>query len=391
LTRYFYILGVEKMKYFDYAASCPLDKDAAELYVKAATDYYGNSQSLHDIGGTAQDILENCRNEFANILGSPSQGVYFTSGGSEGNLLSILALLSARKDKGRHIITGQAEHSSVYNVMKKLEQDGYEITYLPFNTEGIMDIKAVEKELRDDTVLLSIQHGNPEIGSLQPIEAISSLCKEKGVLVHSDCVQSFGKTDIREIARAVDSLSISGHKFYGPKGTGVAYVNPSIAWQPYLAGTTHEQGFRPGTVNVPGIIAMTAAAQKTIGKLEEERKHYTALRNRFSSHFHLLANQVTIYGIEREEQLPGIIGMRIHGMEGQWVMLECNRKGFAISTGTACHTGLLAPSKTMSAIGVTGKAAKEFFRISFGRHTTEQDVIELAEFLSEQVQQASPN
>lgn len=374
------------MKYFDYAATCPLDEEAAELYVKAATEYFGNSQSLHDTGSTAQDLLENCRNEFANLLGIKSQGIYFTSGGSESNFLGIQALLSAVQKEGRHIITSQAEHSSILNIMKKLESDGYDVTYLPMNSEGIIDIKSVVKAIRNDTILLSIQHANPEIGTLQPLAEIASHCKQKGILVHSDCIQSFGKTEIGAFATAVDALSVSGHKFYGPKGTGVAYVNPQLAWSPFLHGTTHEKGFRPGTVNVPGILAMTIAAKKAATRLKEESKHYLTLRNLFHHAFQRFSDKATILGCNGEKQLPNIIGMRIHGVEGQWIMLECNRRGFAISTGTACHTDHLEPSKTMVAMGTDGKIAKEFFRISFGRQTTKQDVLQLIEILTEQAQ-----
>ncbi|XKG67048.1 IscS subfamily cysteine desulfurase [Mesobacillus maritimus] len=375
------------MKYFDYAASSPLDQEAAELYVKAATEYYGNSQSLHDIGYQATTLLENARTEIAKLFAVEADGIFFTSGGSESNLLGIRALLSAKLKEGRHIITGIAEHDSVYLVMKMLEKEGYEVTYLPFNSEGRIEVAAVEEAMRDDTILVSIQHTNPEIGTLQPIKEISSLCKKNQVLLHSDCVQSFGKTPIQEIAAAVDTLSISGHKFYGPKGTGIAYVNPRVAWRPQIEGVAHEKGLRAGTVNVPGILAMTLAAQKAVSGLDEEMNRLSILRDVFTNHFTFLGNEVTIY----PSQLPGLIGMRLHDHEGQWVMLECNRRGFAISTGTACHIGLLAPSKTMAAIGVTGKAAKEFIRISFGRQTTEEDVHSLGEFLAELAQQPEIN
>lgn len=373
------------MKYFDYAASCPLDRDAAELYMKAATEHYGNSQSLHDIGGSAETLLENCRKEWAKMLKADRNGIFFTSGGSESNLLTIMALLSANKEKGRHIVTGQAEHSSVFNLIKKFEQDGYEVTFLPLNSDGIIDLKTVEEALREDTVLVSIQHGNSEIGTLQPIEPIGSLCKDRGILFHSDCVQTFGKVDIDSLSLSVDALTISGHKFYGPKGTGVAYLNPRVPWRPFIEGTTHEHGFRPGTVNVPGILATTAAGQKAFAGLKEERKHLMALRELLMSHLGDAAKQMTVFGLQDERQLPGIVGLAIKGIEGQSVMLECNRNGFAISTGSACHTDLLAPSKTMTAMGISGKQAKEFFRISFGRQTAENDVIRLANVLSKMV------
>ncbi|WP_121611562.1 IscS subfamily cysteine desulfurase [Mesobacillus foraminis] len=370
------------MKYFDYAATCPLDQEAAELYVKAATDYYGNSQSLHDIGSSSAELLKTCRRTMASILDVEPTGVFFTSGGSESNFLAIHALLSAKRKSGRHIVTGMAEHSSITNVMKKLEEDGYEVTYLPLNSNGLIETRLLEEALREDTVLVSIQHGNPEIGTLQPLNEIGSICRDREILFHSDCVQTFGKTRIKEAASMVDALSLSGHKIYGPKGTGAAYVNPRIGWKPFIPGTSHESGFRPGTVNVPAILALTAAAQKAETVLCEAMEQHLVLRKLFMKGLSPLKSQVTIYGTDEKQQLSGIIGMRIHGLEGQWVMLECNRQGYAISTGSACHTGLLAPSKTMAAMGIEGKQAKEFFRISFGRQTQKEDVSGLSAFLA---------
>lgn len=371
------------MRYFDYAATCPLDLEAAEIYLKAATEQYGNSQSLHDIGSTAEHILEVCRREFSNFLDVESAGIFFTSGGSESNFLSIMALLSALRKKGKHIITGAAEHSSVYNLMKKLETEGWEVTYLPLNRKGQIEYDSVIKAARKETVLVSIHHGNPEIGTLQPLKAIAAFCKSQDVLLHSDCVQTFGKIPIASIARSVDALSISGHKFYGPKGTGAAYINPRLAWKPWIAGTAHEKGFRPGTVNIPGIAAMTMAAQKSHLIMEGETVRMRKLRSLFRETLSDMTDRVQIFGDDEAYQIPGILGMSIKGIEGQYVMLECNRKGYAISTGTACHTGMVSPAKTMTAMGITGKEAKEFFRISFGRETKAEDVEALAKTIAE--------
>ncbi|MEH7886804.1 IscS subfamily cysteine desulfurase [Bacillus sp. JJ1609] len=371
------------MKYFDYAATCPLDQEAAEIYIKAATDYFGNSQSLHDIGSTAENVLEGCRREFAKLLDVNSAGIFFTSGGSESNFLGIMALLSALRKKGNHIITGAAEHSSVYNLMKKLETEGWEVTYLPLNRRGEIEYESVINSARKETVLVSLHHGNPEIGTLQPLEAIAEFCKSQDILLHSDCVQTFGKIPIAPIARSVDALSISGHKFYGPKGTGAAYINPRLAWKPLIAGTAHEKGFRPGTVNIPGIAAMTTAAQKAHMILETETIRMRKIRAFFQETIFNLTDKIMIFGGDEAAQLPGILGMSIKGIEGQYVMLECNRKGYAISTGTACHTGMVSPAKTMTAMGITGKEAKEFFRVSFGRETKTEEVEELAKLIAE--------
>ena len=234
---------------------------------------------------------------------------------------------------------------------------------------------------RKDTVLIAIQHGNSEMGSLQPIDEIAQWCKEQSILFHSDFVHTMCKIDLTRIAKKVDSFAISSHKFYGPKGIGVAYVNPKIAWKSYYPGTTHEKGFRPGTLNVPGIAAMTVAAQKGISQQNELFNQAKKMRDLLLTTMDGIKEHLTLYSSNDPHQLPHTLALRINGLEGQWVMLECNRLGFAISTGSACQSGLTSPSKTMVAMGVPEKMAKEFIRISFGRDTTEQDVLALGNAL----------
>jgi cysteine desulfurase len=373
------------MKYFDYAATCPLDREAAEAFVKAATEYYGNSQSLHDIGSRASTLLEGCREEIARLLGIKSKGVYFTSGGSESNFLAIQSLLSKSTKKGNHIITNIAEHSSIHSSLKMLK--GYEITELPFMNNGMIDIDLFQSVIRNETVLVCIQHVNSEIGTIQPLAKIGTICKEKGILLHSDCVQSFGKLDLKTITPFVDSLAISGHKIYGPKGVGALYISPTIAFEPYFPNTSHERGMRPGTVNIPAIASMATAANIQVSNLKIHSNRMSHLRKQFVSQLQEIKENIVIHGDEYQ-QLPSILGMRIKGLEGQWVMLEANRKGYAISTGSACQVGQTSPSKTMLALGIEGKSAKEFIRISFGAHTSEADVIGLAQTLIAIIQEA---
>jgi len=373
------------MKYFDYAATCPLDPEAASAFVKASTEYYGNSQSLHDIGSRASTLLEGCREEIARLLGVKKEGVYFTSGGSEGNFLAIQSLLSQSSKKGKHIITNIAEHSSIHSSLKMLKD--YEITELPLMENGMIDVQQFQSAIRDDTVLACIQHVNSEIGTVQPLNEIGALCKENGILLHSDCVQSFGKLDVKTITPFVDSLAISGHKIYGPKGIGALYVSPSIPFDSYYPNTSHERGMRPGTVNIPAIVSMVTAASKQVRNLPHNYEHMKSLREQFLSHLMDVRDEISIHGNE-VEQLPSILGLRIKGLEGQWVMLEANRKGYAISTGSACQVGLSTPSKTMIAQGIDDKSAKEFIRISFGVHTTEADVKGLAQTIIAIIQEA---
>lgn len=367
------------MIYLDYAATCPLDKDAADAYIQVATQFFGNTSSLHDVGGRSAQLLENCRETIARLIAVDKKGLYFTSGGSESNFLAIEALLSAPKKMGKHIITSMAEHSSIHGTFMRLEKEGYEITCLPYLPTGIICLDTLEKEIREDTVLIAIQHTNSEIGTLQPVEEISKLCKKNQIHFHSDCVQAFGKSDIKKMGSLVSSFSFSSHKFYGPKGIGGVYIDPTINWTPFFPGTSHEKGLRPGTVDLPAIAAMTVAAEKAILEMEKRNTQYTQLRETLIQGLESIREKVTIHGTEEAAgQYPGIIGFSIKGIEGQWLMLECNRLGFAISTGSACQAGMQTPSKTIQALGITGKKAKEFARISFGHSTTTEDVIQLA-------------
>lgn len=365
------------MIYFDFAATTPLDPVAAEVFVQASTEYFGNSSSLHDIGGHSQDLLENCREELANLLGINKKGLYFTSGGSEGNFLAIEALLSAPKKTGKHIIAGLAEHSSIHGVLNRL--DGYNITFLPLNSSGLIDVEELERSITSETILVTVQHVNSEIGTIQPIEEIGRICLEHDIHFHSDFVQSFGKINLRNIPQLVSSFSFSGHKIYGPKGVGGVYVDPAISWKAFFPGSSHEKGFRPGTLNVPGIAAMTAAAQKINDRMGKNHDKYLELRAAFMDSLKPIKEFVHVHQAESVSQLPSIIGLRISGIEGQWMMLECNRYGFAISTGSACQIGMQSPAKVTQALGLSTQEAKEFIRISFGTSTKREDVIKLGE------------
>lgn len=367
------------MKYFDYAATTSLDPDAASTYVEVACKYFGNTNSLHDMGDTANKILENCRDEWGKLINVDKNGVYFTSGGSESNYLILQSLLLASKKNGKHLITSMAEHASIHSTMQALADKGYEITYLPLLETGVIDIELLEESIRPDTILVSIQHVNSEIGAIQPIKEIGAICKKHDVLFHSDMVQSIGKLDVKEVTPFVDALSISSHKFYGPKGVGVAYINPNTPWMPLLANGSHENGFRSGTINTAGIASMTVAAQKACSTISDNETKLSQLRNLFTEM--ITKESVTIF--ECKEQYPGIIGLRVKGLEGQWLMLECNRRGFAISTGSACQIGKQAPSKTMKALALPDGEAKEFIRISMGRNNTEEDVIDLVNVINE--------
>jgi cysteine desulfurase len=367
------------MKYFDYAATTPLDPEAAEVYVKVATEYYGNSSSLHDIGGASQALLENCREELANLAVVDKKGLYFTSGGTEGNFLAIEALLSSPKKEGKHIIAGIAEHSSVHGILNRIKKFGYEVTLLPFNSQGLIDVGQFNQSIKPETILVIMQHVNSEIGTIQPIAEIAEICRANHIHLHSDFVQSFGKIDIKTVTPLVSSFSFSGHKIYGPKGIGAVYVDPRINWEPFFPGGSHENGFRPGTLNLPAVASMTVAAHKIIASHADEQAKYALLRSAFISALDPIKDKVKIFQADETSQLPTIIGLQISGIEGQWLMLEANRLGFAISTGSACQIAMQSPAKVTQALGLNEDEAKGFIRISFGRSSSLEDVVQLGE------------
>ena len=367
------------MIYLDFAATTPMSDEALEVFAATAKHVYGNPSSLHDIGSCADSLLETARSEIAKLLHGEKNGVYFTSGGSESNILALQSLLEANKDRGNHVITTTCEHASVYNFFRKLEQHGFAVTYLPVDEHGEVEIEALERAIRPETILASIQFVNSEIGVIQPIARIGEILHEQNVIFHCDAVQAFGKIPIDVEKLHIDALSVSSHKIYGPKGVGAVYINPRRKWTAQFPGTTHEKGFRPGTVNVPGISAFTAAAQAIYNTMDEERERLNGLRDELIRQLRKIP-QMVLEG-EPNRTLPAIAGLRIVGMEGQLAMLECNRYGIAISTGSACSVGSQEPSRTLKAMGRTDEEAKQFIRLSFGKSTTREDVRQAAAVL----------
>lgn len=363
------------MIYLDYAATTPMRKEVLHAFQEAAKKYYGNPSSLHDIGTEANEALELCREQLAGTIQGNKDGVYFTSGGSESNILAIRSLIEANRKKGNHLITTDAEHSSVHNLFKQLEEEGYEVTYLSVDGGGQIDLADFQNALRKDTILASIHHGNSEIGALQPLFEIGKILKEHQIIFHTDCVQSYGKVPIDVNQNYIDSLSVSSHKIYGPKGIGMCYINPRVNWKSQYKGTTHEKGFRPGTVDVPSILAFTAAAQMMHQEMEGQRRRDLHLRMKLVNGLKELSNQFVVEGNDdMDKQLPHIVGLSFLQAQGQYIMLECNRYGLAVSTGSACQVGQQSPSRTMLSMGKTVDDAKQLIRISFGKMTTEEQI-----------------
>ncbi|MDQ0219356.1 aminotransferase class V-fold PLP-dependent enzyme [Peribacillus cavernae] len=373
------------MIYLDYAATAPIDEEALDIFIEASKRFYGNSSSLHDIGSAANRLLDFSRQELASLLDVDKEGVVFTSGGTESNLVALETFLSSRKPGKNHIIASKTEHSSIANYLSKLGQEGYEITYLKHKQDGIVNLIDLLSAIRQSTCMIVVAHANSEIGCIQPLDKIREIIGNREIFLHADCVQSFGKLDLISICSAADSLSISSHKVYGPKGAG-AVIFPNIhRLKPPVPGTSHENGFRAGTVNVPAIASFVTACKKVHQNRQAEWEKTKALRTLLIGK--LRKKQVSFEVIQSDtEQLPSIIGLIFPGFQGQFLMLELNRAGYAVSTGSACTIGKQEPSKTMKAISKSDEEAKGLIRISLGKDTTEEHIIGLSQTIASIIQ-----
>lgn len=361
------------MIYLDYAATSPMSPEALQAYYEVAQRYYGNSASLHDAGGQANYFVEQARALIAKKLGVSSDGVIFTGSGTEGNLLAILSVAMASK-KGKHIITSQAEHTSVHAAFNTLEKMGYEVTKLPLHENGCVNIAQLTEAIRKDTALITIQHVNSEIGSIQPVDEIASIAQKANVFFHVDCVQSFCKRSTKSFCEHVDAVTVSAHKIGGPKGCGAVYINPKIRVQSLTPGVTHERGLRGGTLDTPAIVAFSVATER----YSYERQHYEALRQYVRTHL-----PKTSRIVDAREQLPNICGLLMEKVEGQYVLLKLNEAGICISTGSACDQQNESGTKAILSMGYTTEEARQFFRISFGPTTTFEEIDQLIAILSE--------
>ncbi|UOQ94502.1 IscS subfamily cysteine desulfurase [Halobacillus shinanisalinarum] len=369
------------MRYFDYAATCPISEEALQTYIQASKEYFGNTRSVHDIGTKADSLAEHCRQTLAGLLKVDAEGVTFTSGGSESNMLALYAL--ATSGRGKHIVISAGEHSSIHNITAKLaEEEGYEVSKVSLNEEGIINLEELKLLMREDTVLVSIQHVNSDIGTIQPIEEIHKLCRSNGSWLHSDCVQSFGKIDLSRVTSLVDSFSVSSHKIYGPKGVGALYIRPAISFTPFLPNVSHESGVRPGTLNTPGIAAFTTAAQTKLTNLKSYQQDIIFLKREFLNALADVNASVRVMGPNTDSPVP-ILGLCISEIDGQHMMLEGNRRGYFFSIGSACQVGSGGPPKTLLSMGYSEEEAKTFIRISFGFDQTLEDVRGLAACIKE--------
>ncbi len=361
--------------YLDYHATTPVDPQVLETMLPYFTQVFGNAASRnHEYGWTAEAAVEKARTQIAALIGATDKEIIFTSGATESNNLAITGVAEMYKDKGKHIITSAIEHKAVLDTCLALEQKGYEISYVPVDSTGRVDLDELRKLIRPDTILVSIMFANNEIGSINPVAEIGKLCKEKGVLFHTDAVQAAGKAEIDVQAQGIDLLSLTAHKIYGPKGVGALYVRrkgPRVRLSPIVHGGGHERGMRSGTLNVPGIVGFGKAAELAKKYLPEETARVKRLRDRLWAGIQEQLDEVYLNG-HPEHRLPNNLNVSFAFVEGESLMM--GMKELAVSSGSACTSASLEPSYVLKSIGVGEDLAHTSIRFGLGRFTTEEEV-----------------
>ena len=367
--------------YLDHSATTPVDPEVAALMMTYYTEKYGNPSSVHSFGREAKQALEQARSQVAELIGATPQEVIFTSGGTEADNLAILGTAEALRKKGKHIITSCIEHHAVLETCEYLGKNGFDLTVIPVNEEGILLVEDVLKAIRPDTILISVMHANNEVGSIQPIAEIGKLAKEHGITFHVDAVQSLGKIPINVVEMNVDLLTISSHKIYGPKGVGALYIRKGVRIVPLVHGGGQEKRRRSGTENTPGIIGFGKACVLAGQRMADDAKHQTQLRDKLMNGILERIEYVKVNGPLGEKRLPNNVNVSIRYVEGESLLLSLDMLGIAASSGSACTSGSLDPSHVLLAMGLIHEIAHGSLRFSLGRQNTEEEIDYLLEQL----------
>ena len=354
------------MVYLDYCATTPLDDRVADLMDSVEREVYGNPSSIHRLGQNARAKVEVARRQVAAAIGAEPSEIIFTGSGSEA---SNIVLWDVFQREGKHIVLSAVEHPCVINTARAVARLGVEVTEIAVDSTGRVELSDVVDNIRPDTALVTIMTANNETGTVQPVEGIGEICREKGVRFHSDAVQALGKIEIDYITDGPNTAGFSAHKIYGPKGVGALYVQKGVKLHPLVYGGGQEQTLRAGTENVAGIAGFGLAAEIAIGKISDETPRLEGLRERISVEF----PSAFIYGHE-EHHLPGVLTIGFPGVDGQNLLMKLDLDGFAVSTGSACSSGTTKSSSTLKAMGLSDDECQSVLRISPGRFTTESDV-----------------
>ncbi|MBT9135584.1 MAG: Cysteine desulfurase IscS [Firmicutes bacterium] len=358
--------------YLDHAATTPVHPEVIAAMLPHFHNSFGNPSSIHSFGRESRQAVDEARDKVAKILGATAREIVFTSGGTEADNLAIQGVALAKKGQGRHIITSQIEHHAVLDACKYLETQGFAVTYLPVNAEGQVQIADVLAAIRPDTILITIMHANNETGALQPIREIGRLAKEHKITFHTDAVQAVGSIPVNVDDLGVDLLSLSAHKFYGPKGIGVLYIRNGTKLKPLYHGGGQERKLRPGTENHVGVIGLAKALELATTEMDTKQAKIKALRDKLMGGL-LAIPEVKLNG-HPEERLPGNVNVSIRYVEGESLILSLDMQGVAVSSGSACTSGSLDPSHVLLAMGLSHGEAHGSLRLTLGQDNTEEDV-----------------
>ncbi len=361
----------EKKIYFDYAASRPVREEALKAMEPFFAKKHGNASSLHSFGQQAKNALEESRATIAKQINAEPDEIFFTSGGTEGNNWALKGLFFANPNK-KHIITSKIEHDCILNASRWLENRGIDVTYLPVSNDGLVNPEDVRNAIRKDTLVVSIMHANNEIGTVNDIEKIAAICRENGVLFHTDACQSFTKVPIDVRKMGIDMMTINAHKIYGPQGIGAFYIRKGIKIEPLLHGGGHERGMRSTTKNIPGVVGFAKAAELGCKEMKKEMERQRKLREYLVDNI-LKIDESWLNG-SREKRLADNANFCFRGVEGESIVLHLDAKGIAASTGSACSSSKLEPSHVLLALGLKPEDAHGSLRLTMGIYTKKSDV-----------------
>lgn len=359
--------------YLDNNATTKMDNEVFEAIVPYLTEYYGNASSLHLFGKETNKAMNESRETIAKYLGCEPNEIIFTASGSESDNLAIRGIARAYKNRGKHIITSPIEHPAIKNTLKDLQDEGYEVTTLHVNKDGVIDIEELKKAIKDDTVLITVMHANNETGAFQPIEEIGKIAKENRIIFHVDAVQTMGKVDIKPKEMGIDLLSFSGHKFYGPKGIAALFWRNGVRFGKVLTGGGQEGKRRPGTSNVPGMVGMAKALEISYRDMEAEFKREEELRDYFEAEVLKRIPEVVI-NAKNTKRLPGTSSITFKYLEGESILLSLSYKGIAVSSGSACSSDDLQASHVLLAMGIAPEFAHGTIRFGLGKYNTKEEI-----------------
>lgn len=377
-----------KKVFMDHASTTKVDDEVLDAMLPYFSKYFGNPSSIHLFGREAHDAVDLSRRKVADLLNAKEDEIIFTAGGTEADNIAIKGVAYKHKEKrgskGPHIITSEIEHPAVLQTCKHLEEEGFEVTYVPVDEYGIVKLDELETALSENTFLITIMFANNEIGTIEPMEEIGKIAKENNILFHTDAVQAIGKTPIDVKKLHIDLLALSSHKMYGPKGVGALYVRKGVQLKPIVHGGGHEKGLRSSTLNVPGIIGLGKACELAKERMQKDMKYLRSLRDKLIKN--VLQIEESYLNGHPEKRLVNNAHFRFAGVEGEAMLLAMDAKGIATSTGSACSSNKLQASHVLAAIGLDPEYAHGSIRFSIGRETTEEDVMYVCESLSEVVE-----